>query len=447
MTICERGVSLVSPASLASRMKHWGRTGVAFGICNEQAEAEACFAAAVSLSGHASGHEEPLLLEAEILIKGWQAWVLHFNKLDPRLVLQRLEEAHGLVQRTHATVEMSEVLLGARRYLAEHVAFAAATQGFHELADKRNKSPYDQRALIRMVDLAVGLLPDADTDAKDLRGQILRLRAWLCMEEDELDMAAQTLAQHDDQSNDVYRLLQCNLLFRTNQAGEACSRAVEWLRSATPGSLCFEGAMDTIALMIEREEGATALQLCYLVLERLRAGISLLDGGPTTELSAGYSEVAELTFHILSEIAPDSAGCTDHLETCLDGHLSERFPLNETALRLIAAKLWEKGTAFYHESDLHRAASSIETAFRFLEHTDDKGATARAQATLAQCYLLQDRLEPALARAGQAIQLGAQLGLDVMHGTDGEGLAPEISPWTLAQVRADTVREPPVGPC
>ena len=104
-------------------------------------------------------------------------------------------------------------------------------------------------------------------------------------------------------------------------------------------------------------------------------------------------------------------------------------------MRLIAAKLWEKGTAFYHEGDLHRAATTIETAFRFLEHTDDKGATARAQATLAQCYLLQDRLEHAIQRAGQAIQLGAQLGLDLIHGHESEGVAPEISPWTLAQVR------------
>lgn len=74
----------------------------------------------------------------------------------------------------------------------------------------------------------------------------------------------------------------------------------------------------------------------------------------------------EMTFHVLTDIVPDAAVCADHLEACLDGHKSDRFPLSQAALRTIAAKLWEKGVAYYHESDLHHAAESIENSFRFL---------------------------------------------------------------------------------
>ncbi|KAL1511266.1 hypothetical protein AB1Y20_006074 [Prymnesium parvum] len=381
MAMCERDVSKWTPSALTSRVKHWGRTAVAFGICKAESDADECFGEATSLLSLTSSHDDPLVLEAEILVKGWQA--------------------------------ADEVLLGARRYLAEHVAFAAAAHGYLQLAEKKTDPPYNQAALIRLLDLATGLLPDSDQDAYDLRDRITRLRAWLCIEEGDVDMAAQALSRHVDASNDEYRLLNYNLLFRTHRPGEACSQVLSWVRDTAPGRLSFDGAMDAIALLIEKEEKGAARQTCHALVERLRGAFALANGSPPQELCAAYAEAAEMLFHILTEIAPDSAACADHLEACLDGHTSDRFSLNENTLRMIASKLWEQGALYYHENDLHRASIAIENAFRFLEHTTDKGATARAQATLAHCYLLQERLEQAVDRARHAIQLGAQLGLDL----------------------------------
>ena len=76
----------------------------------------------------------------------------------------------SVVHCVHQGVE--ETLLAARRYVAEHVAFTAATDGYQQLAQKRDHPPYDRRALIRLVDLATGLLPDADDGAADLRDRM-----------------------------------------------------------------------------------------------------------------------------------------------------------------------------------------------------------------------------------------------------------------------------------
>ena len=144
---------------------------------------------------------------------------------------------------------------------------------------------------------------------------------------DELDMAAQTLAQHDGQDNDEYRLLNYSLLFKTNQAGEACAQALNWVRSAPPGSLCFEGAMDAISLMLERSEGAAALQLCHTVIERLRGAIALLGGSPTPELRAAYSDTvvrshaARISLWIRCHCVysrPTSLSCRHLHTTCTD---------------------------------------------------------------------------------------------------------------------------------
>lgn len=65
-----------------------------------------------------------------------------------------------------------DVLVGARRYLCEHVAFAAAAQGYVQLGEKRRDPPYERSGLLRLLDIAVGLLPDSDLDANDLRDRM-----------------------------------------------------------------------------------------------------------------------------------------------------------------------------------------------------------------------------------------------------------------------------------
>ena len=66
------------------------------------------------------------------------------------------------------------MLLGARRYLAEHVAFAAASRSYVELSEPKAQAgvAYDRRSLIRLLDLSIGLLPDDDLDANDLRDRV-----------------------------------------------------------------------------------------------------------------------------------------------------------------------------------------------------------------------------------------------------------------------------------
>lgn len=119
-----------------------------------------------------------------------------------------------------------------------------------------------------------------------------RLRAWLYLEEDEPDTAEQILARHVDSSNDEYRLLSYHFLFKTKRPQDACSQALEWVRDSPPGRLSFEGAMDTIALLVEQQQGATALKLCQALLDRLRSAFSLLAGTITKELRDAYSEAA-----------------------------------------------------------------------------------------------------------------------------------------------------------
>lgn len=135
--LCEHDSSTWTPSTLAARVKHWGRTAVAFGLCKAEDEAEACFTEATSLLRLATARDEPHLLEAEILIKGWQvamspgvstiaastqacsclikqtptrcaqAWVPHFLSVKPNVVLQRLTEAHVLVQESRSAGDVS----------------------------------------------------------------------------------------------------------------------------------------------------------------------------------------------------------------------------------------------------------------------------------------------------------------------------------------------------
>jgi hypothetical protein len=84
-----------------------------------------------------------------------------------------MEEAHALVQTARSAADsVTEMLFGSRLYLAEHVAFAAAYGGFKSLSEKEADAPYTRRNVIRLLDLANGLLPDLANVANGLRDRM-----------------------------------------------------------------------------------------------------------------------------------------------------------------------------------------------------------------------------------------------------------------------------------
>ena len=438
--LCLRVLGLLEPvesdSDLAARLKAWGRTGAHFGSLGNPKEADRCFDEADALLGPSvqSRLGEPALVEALVLLKGWHALVLHLTRRSEVLVLQRLQETQALCDRYDAKAQL---LLSERRYVAEHVAFAAAANGFDELKEGASDG-YSRRVLIRLCDLALAILGEHAADTSPhLRDRVLRLKCWLCLEEDELDDASQALSQHGkDASIDEHRLLHLSLLFRTNQQGEACEQALQWLRTAS--ELPFAAGRDAMKLLLEHNAAPAALQACDVLLDRLRrvySGDDALNRGRDE-----YSEMAETKFFLLTETVPDSAAASDHLEAVIDDHCSGRHPLSDTATRAIAAKLWERGCSHFQEGDLHQTSHELERAFRFLDsiaspHADDRLKLCRAQATLAHVYLLQDKLQQSVERAKQAISLGSARHEDSRE-TSGSLVraSVECSPWTLAQV-------------
>ena len=59
------------------------------------------------------------------------------------------------------------------------------------------------------------------------------VRAYVCMLEDEIDSATQSLAQHSASKSPELMMLRCALLFRSNRPTEASALTLDWLRSAT----------------------------------------------------------------------------------------------------------------------------------------------------------------------------------------------------------------------
>ena len=111
-------------------------------------------------------------------------------------VLRYVEEAHALLEQ-RGGVASTFLLVSQRLYLAEQVAFALASRGY-EIADEESTTegapPIERREIIRLLDLALSMLgADAraaaleldDASVVSLRNKILRLRAHLCMLDDE----------------------------------------------------------------------------------------------------------------------------------------------------------------------------------------------------------------------------------------------------------------------
>lgn len=108
---------------------------------------------------------------------------------------------------------------------------------------------------------------------------------------------------------------------------------------------------------------------------------------------------------LLTESVPDAAAAAEHLEMLLDGHCAGKLPLEDSTLRTLASKLWARGCERYAQGDLHHTCEDFERAFRCLEPTSSLPAKSRVQATLAHCYLQQDRHEQAVDRANHCLKI------------------------------------------
>ena len=350
------------------------------------------------------------MVEIELQLLGFRAH-LSWSHGQMRQVARHLEEAHAIIERRGGSA--SFLLVTPRRYLAEHVAFTLAQRGFELIdesasggaADTERTPPFERRDLVRLLDLGLAMLGDLASEIDEvqrLRDGALRLRALLCIQEKEVDLAAHSLRQHSAHKTDAYELLHTHLLFSCHQPAEAQAYALEWLRSKPHAS--SSTATTLIDLLVMHDAISAALTSITLLSERLGQG----EWHVGSEEAEQYSELQQIKHRLLTERAPDSAAAAEHLETILDGHCSGRLPLEEATLGALAAKLWTAGVDSYNTGDMHRTTESFENAYRFLEHTRDKRRQHRVQATIAHCYLLQERIDQAVDRASVSLRLLAE---------------------------------------
>lgn len=446
--------------------KHWARTGLQFVILGEVDEAQRSLdASSARLRDFDDAHSVELL-ECELHLCGYRAH-LAWRRDDFKQVLKHVEEAHTLLEERGGT---QWILASSRQYLSEHVALRLARRSFEiseeggassaggtgvvaadgaDAADGVASAGVERREQLRLLDLALAVLGSnaASTDALDeidlasLRDRILRLRAWLCMLEDEIDAATHSLQQHSNATSPEYMMLRCALLFRSNQPSAASALTVDWLREQT--DLPHDVASDAIKLLTDSQAHASALVAANLLSERLARSddLSAPCAGGTSTLGAEYSDLQEVKYRLLTESVPDQAAAEEHLELVLDGHCSGRLPLEELTLRGFASKLWASGCEKYAHGDLHRTVGDFERAFRFLEHTRQRASQARAQSTLGHMYLQQDRLEQAVDRASNCLKLIPQRragesdaldALDALSGAPGSG-ADDTDDWDTSQ--------------
>lgn len=122
---CHDGAALPD-AELSSSAKHFARTGMQFVLTGDDDDAERCFAASARLLSNTLDPNSVEVLEVVLTLKGFEAQ-LHWSRGDIRALLHAVEEAHTILERRGAA---QFLLVGSRRYLAEHVAFTLASKGF-----------------------------------------------------------------------------------------------------------------------------------------------------------------------------------------------------------------------------------------------------------------------------------------------------------------------------
>lgn len=149
--------------------------------------------------------------------------------------------------------------------------------------------PIARRDMIRLLDLSLALLGgdshDGQDDTRLVRDKVLRLRAWLCLEDGEIDMATQSLRSHTSEASPEFMLLHCALLFRSGQREHAGATTLEWIRGDT--GLAYEAASDAVQLLLENQSTSTALSAVNLLSERVLTQHALQgdEGRPSPEYS------------------------------------------------------------------------------------------------------------------------------------------------------------------
>ena len=272
---------------IANLASHWIRAGSKFvllGEPNDVADAEACFAAASGMLRGAGDKERLEIVEAFCKVQGWVCQ-LHWMKGEARSAICALEEAHAVLSRSGPMF-----LHGSRRFLAEQVALSIASVAG---VDPAGGEAADPRDLLKLVDLALGLLGDGDEHVA-LRDRALRLRSWFCLREDELEAAGQALQLHSATDDQTCRLLKLTLMLKSSQKAAACKEAVEWLRDGSK-PLPFVTGREAVRLLAEQGCARAALDAVGAIVDRFSSDAS------------EYSELIEIKHELVLSLADGDA--------------------------------------------------------------------------------------------------------------------------------------------
>ena len=263
------GGDSIDEANKITLIKHWIQVAVMFMVGDEPAEARSLLNNASKLLDLDTHLDNITTMEVRCRLKATEAQ-LEWIGGKPQTTIQLLEEALQLVNSLG-----SRCAPALRRFLADDVALSLASAGHVDAEEEDSQAAASdtkevRKQLIRLTDLSLSFLDDADSHV-DLRDRALRLRAWLCILNDDLERAAQSLQQHSGSSpfdpsamtldaasytanetkpHPTYMLLQLALYFKTSRTAEACAEAISWL--STDSSLTFERVRTAVRLVCTR---------------------------------------------------------------------------------------------------------------------------------------------------------------------------------------------------
>jgi len=391
---------------LSSCGTHWGRTACMFLSLDQLEQAARCLDAAEDILDGAKHDDDLNVIEARCMLKGWKAQVLWAHG-EPSAAALQLDEARAIL-----SLRGPDALMSTRLFVSANVALTLVHVGYVTAEESGDKDKEGARQLIRIIDTALAILGDLDHEQiAAARDSALRMKAHLCMLEEEFDAAAIALSQHSNPATDAdddaaVRILKAKLLLRTNQKAEACAQLLGWLRNNS--ELRFSSARTVLQLLVECQCMPAALEACGVLHERFVASSSEAMDTADTAFVEEFSELCELKYELLSESVPDSAAAAEHLETVIDGHCSGRMPVTTSALSSLGTRLWEAGCRSFEDGELHKAIEQFERCARFMEEAKDYAGHSRVLASLAHCYLLQNRPERAASRALLVLKSAAE---------------------------------------
>ncbi len=427
------GARDIDDAERAELARHWIKTGAKLLALDEAEEAFFCLGRA-RLALDTASLEHADVLNVSCYHRGWEASAEWVRKAPERAV-HLLEEALDFANFRAGTLCTDST----RFFLAVDVAFALACQGHiggtslrlvetdaattgsapMEVipSDADSKDARMRRSVMRLAEIAELLLsftgsgatPDAPPSLTEwiaARDRVLRLLAWLCMQEDKMESAADWLTKHsavcdggvskDDEESLVQ--LQLALLFLTDRVTEAAARASGWLLSDEGASLRVDTVLNTLGLLCEHGCAEAATRACDHFLNH--------PGGGDGEARALHSELCELQYKLLTEMVPDSAAATALLDLILDGHATSAKPVRRETLSWLAKRLWNRGYEAFNDGELYKTIEYYEQCARFLRAAADNESLCSTNASLAHCHWLQGSYGKAIGCAKEALALG-----------------------------------------